>query len=180
MLPSLDIRERITDEGGYPSLPFHIWWQRFVDSQDSVNTELQDQIDAITGLDSSVVNTLAAAENASLAVSGTLSCTLKGVDAGGGKAKITVSAHTRHYGDGSTVPVNGGSVLNLAYSTEYYVYYDQPSREGGAVQYFATTTKASAVQVNNRHLVGKVTTPAAAAADTTGVTTQPPGLSNLP
>lgn len=179
MLPSLDIRERITDEGGYPSLPFHIWWQRFVDSQGSVNTELQNQIDAITGLDSSVVDVLSAAESSALAVSGVLSCTLKGVDSGS-NAKVTVTAHTRHYGDGNTVAVNGGSILNLSYSTEYYIYYDQPSREGGAVQYFATTTPSTAIQVGDRHLVGKVTTPAALAADITGTTTRPPGLANLP
>jgi hypothetical protein len=108
--------------------------------------------------------------------------TITATDAGT-DVTVTISAHTRHYPqpDGSTVDVsvNGGSVTALAYSTSYYIYYDDPSRAGGAVTYAATTSTATAAQIGDRHCVGGVLTPAAAAAPTGGRTTEPAGPGNL-
>jgi hypothetical protein len=179
MLPNLDLRQPIVDSSGVPSFPFHVWWQKFLDSQNGINADLQEQISLLTGLDSSVTTILAAANNAILGNSGILNGTLTATDAGS-NARIVISGHVRVYGDGRQVSVSAGTVSGLAYSTLYYVYYDQESREGGAVQYFATTSKALAVQAGDRHFVGTVTTPAALAADTTGTQPEPPGFSNLP
>lgn len=178
-LPNLDSRQPIVDGAGLPTLPFHIWWQEFVKSQNSVNTELLAQLALLTGVDSSVSSILAAAEEGIIVTSGTLACSITATDLGA-NARISVSAHTRVYGNGDSVVVSGGTISGLAYNTEYFIYYDQGSREGGEVPYLATTTKSVATQVNGRHLVGKVTTPTAAAPDTTGVAIEPPGFSNLP
>lgn len=178
-LPNLDIWQQIVDGKGYPTLPFHVWWQEFVKSQNSTNTSLQEQISTITGLDTEVTTALAAADDSILVTSGTVGATLTGTDAGA-DATVSVSAHIRVYGNGSTVSVSLGSVTGLAFSTEYHIYYDQPLRTGGAVTYQATTSKVTACQTGDRHFVGTVTTPANGAADTTGVTPDPPGFGYLP
>jgi hypothetical protein len=104
--------------------------------------------------------------------------TITATDAGA-DVTITISAHTRHYPqpDGSTVDVavSGGSLTGRAYSTTYYIYYDDPSRAGGAVTYQSTTSEATAAQIGDRHTVGGVTTPAALGAPKTGGYTRPPG-----
>lgn len=105
--------------------------------------------------------------------------TLTATDAGA-NVTVTVSAHNRTYPPSTTVSVNSGSVTGLAYSTTYYIYYDDVPRTGGAVTYAATTSAATAAQVSNRHLVGSVLTPAAAAAPSTGKNVQPPGVGNIP
>jgi hypothetical protein len=104
--------------------------------------------------------------------------TITGTDAGA-NATINISAHTRYYADGTNVAVNLGSVTGLSYSTLYYIYYDQASRAGGAVTYQATTSEATAAQIGDRHTVGSVTTPAAAAPDNTGDFVYPPGVGNI-
>lgn len=179
MSSNLDIRQQIVDEKGYPTLPFHIWWQEFARNQDLSNEELAAQISAITGLDSSITTVLASAENASLVNSGVLSCTLTSSDSGS-RATVYVTSHVRAYGDGSTVSVFSGTVLGLDYATTYYICYDQATRVGGSVLYLATTDESQALQVNDRHLIGTITTPAAAAADTAGITVDPPGIGYLP
>jgi hypothetical protein len=97
----------------------------------------------------------------------------------GSDVTITISAHTRKYPqpDGSTVDVavSGGSLTARAYSTTYYIYYDDPSRAGGAVTYQSTTSQATAAQIGDRHTVGGVATPAALGAAKTGGYTSPPG-----
>jgi hypothetical protein len=95
----------------------------------------------------------------------------------GPSATITISAHNRIYAyvPPTTKTVNAGSVTGLAYSTTYFVYYDQASRLGGAVAYVATTDNANVAQFNNRHSVAQITTPAAAAPPSTGGGVKPPG-----
>ncbi len=178
-LPNLDIWQQIVDDKGYPTLPFHVWWQEFVKNQNSTNESLQDQLSTLTGLDGSISDVLSAAESAVVVNSGTLNATLTGRDAGS-TASIDVSGHVRVYGDGATVSVNPGSINGLAFGTTYYVYYDQESREGGAVPYQATSVKLTAVQTGARHFVGVVTTPANGSADTSGTTIDPPGFYHLP
>lgn len=178
-LPNLDIWQQIVDSKGYPTLPFHIWWQEFVKNQNNTNDELSSQISAITGLDSSVTEALSAADDSILVSSGTIGASITATDAGT-TATISISAHTRVYGNGSAVSVSSGAVAGLSFSTTYYIYYDQPTRVGGPVSYQATTSKITAVQVNDRHFIGQITTPANGAADTSGTTPDPPGFGFLP
>jgi hypothetical protein len=104
--------------------------------------------------------------------------TITATDAGA-NVTIAISGHTRYYphADGTTtsVSVTGGSLTGLAYSTKYYIYYDQASRAGGAVTYASTTSATTAAQIEPRHVVGSVMTPAAAGAPLTGGYVLPPG-----
>lgn len=116
--------------------------------------------------------------DASLTNSYVTGLTLQGTDAGS-DATVTISGHTRVYGDGTSVSVTGGNVAGLAYSTPYYIYYDQASRAGGAVTYQATTSQSTAAQTGDRHLVGLVTTPAALGGAVNGDGVLPPGVGNI-
>lgn len=129
---------------------------------------------------------LAAAENANNAAEGTSTATslanssvtgltLSASDAGA-SATITISAHTRIYGDGTTAAVSGGAITGLAYSTSYWIFYDAPKGTTGAVTYeTATTVQGNATGDPGRHFVGAVTTPAALGTDIDGFPVLPPG-----
>ena len=110
-----------------------------------------------------------------ITASGTSGLTLTATDAGT-DATVNISAHTRIYGDGSSVSVSAGSITGLAYSTDYWVFYDDPTRAGGSVTYQHSTDPADAVQTGDRHSVGAVTTPAAAAPDNNGKEVLPAGV----
>lgn len=101
---------------------------------------------------------------------------LSAADAGT-NATVTIIAHTRYYADtaGTSVAVNGGTVPGLAYSTTYYLYYDDPTLAGGAVTYQATTDPGVAAQTGTRLSVGSVTTPASGGSSTSGGGPRPPG-----
>ena len=71
---------------------------------------------------------------------------------------ITIAAHTRHYGDGTTVEVDGGTLTGASASKQYFIYYDDEFRAGGAVTYQKTFVAADAVQDGNRHTVGTIGT----------------------
>ena len=124
-----------------------------------------------------VANDAAAAvgSEGTITASGTSGLTLTATDAGT-DATVNISAHTRIYGDGSSVSVSAGSITGLAYSTDYWVFYDDPTRAGGAVTYQHSTDPADAVQTGDRHSVGAVTTPAAAAPDNNGKEVLPAGV----
>lgn len=116
-----------------------------------------------------------AAADSALATSGTSGLTITATDAGT-DATIAISAHTRVYGDGTSVAVNAGNLTGRAYSTTYYIYYDDSSRAGGAVTYQTTTSQATAAQTGSRHSLGAVTTPAALGGPSTGAPNLPPGV----
>lgn len=97
----------------------------------------------------------------------------------GSNATITVAAHTRTYGDGSTVSITGGSIVSQPYSTLIYVYYVDATRSSTTPTFLATTSASTAAQTGNTHLVGAVTTPAAAGPPETGDAVAPPGVGSL-
>lgn len=185
--------ENVANPDGTPTQAYQLKWQRVMENiEDSVNAVIDAQNAADAANAAAVVATTAAAtantaastaqtaaegasEASSLATSGTSGLTITATDAGA-SATITISAHTRVYGDGTSVAVSGGAVAGLAYSTVFYVYYDQASRAGGAVTYLATTSQATAAQTGDRHSLGAVTTPAAAAGPVTGAPNLPPGV----
>ena len=115
---------------------------------------------------------------ATITNSGVSGVTITATDAGT-NCTATISGHTRIYGDGTSVSVTGGNVTGLSYSTTYFFYYDQPSRAGGSVSYQATTDQSVAAQTGNRHLVGSVTTPAAAGGPVNGDSVRPPGIGGI-
>lgn len=93
-------------------------------------------------------------------------CTIGASDAGS-NATITISANTRYYGApgaGTNVSVSSGTITAVAYDTFEYIYYDDPSRTGGAVTYHCDPDPLNATPTPmhpDRHYVGSVPTPAA-------------------
>ena len=195
-LPRLQARVAVTDNAGMPDRAFHQWWDTFAKSLETAINDLADSVALIAAAQDAadLANAAAASADAAaaaaqgaaddaaatsaLANSGVTGATITGTDAGA-NATVNITAHTRIYGDGTSVSVNSGSVTALSYSTLYYIYYDQASRAGGAVTYAATTSDTTAAQTGDRHLVGSVTTPAAAAPDTGGDYVGAPGLGSI-
>ncbi len=191
-LPRLPKGVRIVDANGFVTDQFRLWWQRTCEAieaefgaieaaeaaQAAADTAIAAAATAETAASDAQTSADSAADIAALTNSGVTGATLTGSDAGA-NATITISGHTRVYGNATSVSVTGGSVTGLAYSTLYYVYYDQASRAGGAVTYVATTSQTTAAQTGDRHLVGQCLTPAAAAPNTDGDYVAVAGIGNM-
>lgn len=174
---------------------FHRWWDQVAktleDNFNSLETAVldiqaaQDAADTATAAAATAASAAASATSAASGANSVASLTNSGNDASlsatdaGSDATVSVTAHTRYYGDGSTASVNSGSVTGLSYSTLYYIYYVDAARTGGAVTYLATTSAATAAQTGDKHLVGSVTTPAASDPDTSGYPVLPPGVGSI-
>lgn len=113
-------------------------------------------------------------------ISGVAGITLTSSDVGT-TANIVVASHSRVYPD-KTVTVTGGTVgTSFAFGTNYWVYYDDEDRVGGAVTFVATTDPAVAAASEsspNRHFVGFVVTATDGGGDTGGGGGAPPGWNN--
>jgi ribosomal protein L12E/L44/L45/RPP1/RPP2 len=189
---------------GQPTQVFQQWWQSVVSKLEAQEGTQDDLIAAIAAAQAAAATAQAAAATAQTAAtsaatdaataqasadgantvaaltnSGVVGAVITATDAGA-NVTITISAHNRLYGDGTSVAVAGGSLTGRAYTTLYYVYYDDPARAGGAVSYQTTTSETTAAQTGDRHLVGSVTTPAAAGAPSGGNYVLPPGLGSIP
>lgn len=94
----------------------------------------------------------------------------------GSNATIAVALHDRKYGDGTSVSLTAQNKTNLAYSTTYYLYYDDATFAATAPTIVATTSSRTAqVAVGtSRHFLGNVTTPAAGGAPIGGGSGGPP------
>lgn len=91
---------------------------------------------------------------------------------------VTVPNHQRLYGDSTlnpTVSVTGAAVATGALAGDLiYIYYDDPTRSGGAVTYQFTSDVENAVQGGDRHSVGVVEIPPSGIMG--GRLTRPPGI----
>lgn len=195
-LPRLNDKVSIVDRLFRPTAIFIRWWQSVVEKIEAAITALQDTVAAVAAAQAAAdaANTAAAAADAAavaaqtaaddattvaaLTASGVTGATITATDAGA-NVTVSITAHTRVYGDGTSVSVNAGSVLAQPYSTLVYIYYDDASRAGGAVTYLASTSQATAAQTGDRHLVGQVLTPAAAAGPTDGDYVGAPGFGGI-
>lgn len=179
-VPALPGRIAIVDpKTGYPTTQFMRWWQENI--QQSVNAlvsvaQAQAAADAANAA-ADAANEAAASVTASTDIANSYpeGVAIGATDAGG-STTVTISAHNRVYASGTSVAVNGGTITGLAYSTSYWIAYDQPSRSGGAVTYQAfTTSQGNGVNNPDRHFIGALTTPDAGGLDTNGAPSQPPG-----
>lgn len=193
-VPPLPQGQTIVDpKTGLPSLAFTVYWQQVIGGiVDAINAGAAAQAAAAAAntaaatANTAATNAQAAAddvaESNALGTSYVSGATITATDAGA-DVTITISAHARHYPqlDGSTVDVsvNGGSLTGRAYSTRYSIYYDDPTRAGGAVTYQSTTVEADAAQIGDRHVVGSVLTPVAAGGPTDGGVVLPPGAGSV-
>lgn len=97
---------------------------------------------------------------------------------------ITVNNHSRRYTDrtvsvtGDTLTTEDDGTTALAASTQYYLYYDDADRAGGAVSLKATTDFFAAQNdADNpaRHYAGYITTDTSGGGGTSGGGSLPPG-----
>lgn len=195
-LPRLPRGVALVDGSGKPNATFQKWWQSLVEDIETALNTLQDAIDAIEAAQAAAdaANAAAAAADAAatsaqgaadsvtaeqaLINSYVTGLTLTAADAGT-DTTITISAHTRVYGDGTSLAVAGGTITGVPYSVLRYVYYVDATRLDTTPSYLATASEATAAQLGDTHLVGGVTTPAALGAPSDGVKTRPPGVGTL-
>lgn len=95
----------------------------------------------------------------------------------GSDATINLAAHTRLYGDNTTLPgIASATFTGCAYGTTYAVYYDDPTTSNTSPTYVLTTILSDAMfnRADGRHFVGQITTPIAGGGSTSGGL-MPPG-----
>jgi len=149
----------IVDQQGRPTIPF----------LRQLNSNV-DVVSAIAAALEAADIALAAAETAQAAADGATSesslnssypanfvAPLVSANAAG---NVVIANHDRIYGDGTSVAVTGTVLTTgLPVGTVVRVYYDDPTRAGGAVPYQYTSDPTVAAQSGVRHSVGAVTIP---------------------
>jgi hypothetical protein len=203
-LPRLQRTIEISENDGKPTFWFHRWWdemagkieQAFADIESTVSDLAATQADLATaqaGLATAQAD-IAAAQADIISTQNDLTAAIRDIarlssytaptnvlsasDAGT-DATITIAGHTRVYPGAfvNDVTVSGGTLTGKAFSTTYYVYYDDATLADTTPTYVATTVIADA-QVGagtSRHFVGVVTTPADGGGGTSGGGGYPPG-----
>ena len=176
----------IVNKDGTPTDAFARLWDETMSRIESVVNDQAALLAAVAAAQAAAETAQTAADNAQAAVDDVAAVaedlslqnsfpsgiSLSAADAGT-NVTVTISAHTRNYGDGTSVAVSAGTVTGLPYSATRFIYYDDASRAGGAVSYLASTSEI--VQAGNRHSVGGVITPAAGLPPNDGVVVRPPG-----
>ncbi len=199
-LPRFDRSLPLITEKLTATVLFHTWWDKVAKNLETVISSLEAaviEIQNVLNIADTAQAAAAAAQSAADAAqsaadsaqqsandaTGITSVVNSGVDSNplsaedaGSDASIVIATHSRLYPNGTSVTVTGGTLTGLDYSTEYWVFYDDPNRAGGSVTYQTTTIEATAAQAGDRHLVGKITTPAALDPPTNGLWKKYPGL----
>jgi hypothetical protein len=123
---------------------FISWWQRIIDAIISHETT-QDLI----------------LSRLKRCLSHTHPTTILHVLDAGATCTVTVDAHTRVYGDGTTVAVGASVTTGLAHDTTYAGYYDDLTMASPTPTYVFTTNiqLAQAVTADGRHFLGTILTP---------------------
>lgn len=190
----------IVTKDGFPTSGFQQWWQTFCETIESQENRQDDLLTAIiaaqnaadtataaaAAAQTAADNAQAAADDAaasadggaaiaSLTASGTVGCVITAHDTGS-DVSISISAHTRVYGDGSSLAVAGGTVTGRGYLDLDYVYYSDPTRADTTPTYLASTLASDAAQVGDVHTVGSVSNPDMGDPDSLGIANPAPGL----
>lgn len=168
-------------QGDAVSTRFQTIWQR---TMEAIEAAFEDQQGQITDL-SNIIARLeateaqAAAAQAQAAATASTDALAKSYPSpstiltAASDGTVSITAHTRVYGDGTSVAVNGGSVTGFASGAFVQVYYDDAGRAGGAVAYQGTLDVIA--QTGARHIVGGVAIPLAGEAPYDGFPPFPPG-----
>lgn len=173
--------EAILDRDGGPSVRFQLLWQQTMQAIEDAFAALTLQVGDNTSVLAAIQNALnlatAANDNAVEAISivniANSFTEPSSVLTASSDGTITVAPHTRVYGNGARVSVDGGTISGFSPGQFVRVYYDDAARDGGAVEYHGAT--ADVVQQGNRHVVGGVEIPALGAVDQSGTGVIPPG-----
>jgi hypothetical protein len=180
-VPKLDriMRQENIVEGGRASKRFQLLWQQtmaaieyaFTGQQAQINELMLARIEAAEAkADAAQSQATATATEDALAKSFPSPSNILSAASNG---TITIAAHTRVYGDGTSVAVNSGTVSGWTPGQFVQVYYDDAGRAGGAVAYQGTTDVIA--QAGSRHIVGGVAIPLAGSPTQDGFPPFPPG-----
>jgi hypothetical protein len=178
-LPRFQLNVPLVGADGKPTQTFHQWWDTVAKNIESnFNALAQTVLDIQTALATAQAAAREAARLTSYPSPGSV---LTASDAGT-DATITIAGHTRVYPvqgsiDVPDVVLTGGTITGRAYSTQYFIYYDDTTLANTTPTFLATTTSATA-QVGaaaGRHFIGYVTTPASGGGSTGGTGGGPPG-----
>lgn len=183
----------LTDDGKriFPHPQFILFWQQFCDQLEAVPAiaaalEAQVQLaqDAADSAQASADAAQSAANDVSTATSlenSYITNFTPPLISADNLGNITIANHDRQYaGDPAPAPV---AVTGATVPTAYVagdivrVYYDDPTRAGGAVTFLTTLDPTVAAQTGVRHSVGAVEIPAAGSQ--TGDPVRPPGYISL-
>jgi hypothetical protein len=172
--------ETIVETARNASTRFQLIWQRTMEAIEAAFAGQQGQITdlsvIVARLEAAEAQASAAqAQSAATASSDALAKSyVEGLSISATSAgAITISAHTRVYGDGTSVSVNGGSLTGWSQGQYVQVYYDDAGKAGGAVAYQGTT--AVIAQQGARHIVAGISIPVAGSPPTEGTPPLPPG-----
>lgn len=158
---------------------FQKLWQKNCELTEAQFASLQSQITAIATAQATA--DAAAREQARIASYPNPGTVLTAADVGS-DCDIVIANHTRVYPvqgsiDVPDVSITGSTLHGKAFSTRYYIYYDDTTLAVTAPTFVATTTSATS-QVGaaaGRHFVGFIDTPADGGAGTGGQGGGPPG-----
>ena len=153
-LPRLPEGQALVDpKTGLPSLAFTVYWQRLLEAVETAVEDIAGQVAdiaaALSAANAADAKAVAVArEAARIASYPNPGSVLSAADVGS-DAAITVAGHTRVYPvqgsiDVPDVAITGAGVTGLAFSTRYYVYYDDPTLADTTPTFLATTTSAPA------------------------------------
>jgi hypothetical protein len=146
-------------------------------SQGNDTASLLAQIITLNGLVTATNATVdALAKQAALVNSYTSPTSVLTASYDGTSATITIAAHSRIYGDGTSVSVSGGSIAALLSNTVYYVFYTDTAHAGGTVTYHDSLSGGDAAQTNGVHSVGVILTPSTTGGSSGGAGGDPPGV----
>lgn len=173
-------QERITDKD-MASQRFQAIWQKTMEAIEAAFGGQQGQITDLATIvarleaaeaksDAALTQSAATATEDALAKSFPTPSNILSASSSG---TITITAHTRVYGDGTSVAVNGGTLTGWTPGAYVQVYYDDAGRAGGAVAYQGTTSVIA--QAGARHIAGGVLIPAAGEVPSDGASPYPPG-----
>lgn len=171
-LPRLQRQETYFGEGGKPTPQMQLHWQRFAERIERRFDDIESVLAAVQAAQAAA----AAAQQTANATQAVISLTDSytnpvSILTAASDGTVTIAAHSRVYGDGTSVSVNSGTVTGQSGNTT--IYYTDPARAGGAVTYRGTTSPIA--QTGDTHIVGQVTIPAAGQPATTGAGPSAPG-----
>jgi len=182
--PKLDRLQRLIryfNADGTPTEKMALDWQNTMEAIEAALAGLTNQVGNIEAILAQIqaANDLASAANQTAnAASANISITNSYTDpvsvlTANSDGLITIAAHTRIYGDGTSVAVNGGTVGGFGQGQYVSVYYDDAARAGGAVVYQGSTSPIA--QSGSTHSVGQISIPYAGQPPASGGGVSPPG-----
>lgn len=180
-LPRLERQQSYFDKDGRATAEMQLRWQRAMEAIETAFAAVDvrdDNQDSILARLAATEAQVAAAQEQSAATAAADALaksypTPSDLLSASSSGTITITAHTRVYGDGTSVLVNAGSVSGFAQGSYVQVYYDDAGRAGGAVSYQGTLELIS--QTGARHIIGGVSIPLAGSPPVDGFPPFPPG-----